>query len=225
MLKIVTREGFNCTAKATMRLVYVFILVLIAVSSDAANFIKAELKFTDGKTLKGLATFPDKPDDKSISFKSNDKADAVKYESELLKTLVYHFDDGDVEFDRIMIIPSLTNGTKTAGPYWLEVVERGYTTLYFALRAGSTVVRSGVASTQSADKFWYCLRPGEPGAKVISWVIGKVNANATFMREGQKYFADYPELAQKIKDKTYRYDQITEAVKEYNKWVAEKGKK
>jgi hypothetical protein len=179
----------------------------------------------DGKVLKGLATFPDKPNDKSISFKTNDRSEAVKYESELLKTLVYFFDDGTVEFDRIMIFPSLLNGKRMAGPYWLEVIERGYTTLYFALREGSTMVRSGVASTQGADKFWYCMRPNEPAAKVISWVIGTVNANETFKREGQKYFKDYPELAQKIKSKTYRYDQIIEAVKEYNKWIAAKGQK
>jgi hypothetical protein len=208
-----------------MRFAYIFLFTLTTHFLYAAQFIPAELKFTDGKSLKGLATFPDKPDDKSVAFKSNDKAEAVTYSSESLKTLIYHFDDGIVEFDRIMIFPSLTNGKKMAGPYWLEVVERGYTTLYFALRAGSTVVRSGIASTQSADKFWYCIRPDEPAAKVISWVIGKVNANATFKREGQKYFQDYPELAQKIEDKTYQYDQIVDVVKEYNKWVVQKGKK
>jgi hypothetical protein len=208
-----------------MRFCYLIVFTLIAHCSYSAKFIPAELKFVDGKTVKGLATFPDKPNDKTISFKSNANAEAVDYSSESLKTLRYFFDDGTVEFDRIMIFPSLLNSKKMAGPYWLEVVERGFTTLYFALREGSTIVRSGVASTQSADKFWYCMRQNEPAAKVISWVIGTVNANETFKREGQKYFKDYPELAQKIKEKTYRYDQIVETVKEYNKWIAANGQK
>ena len=208
-----------------MKFCYLILFALAAHGAYSAKFIPAELRFVDGKVVKGYATFPDKPTDKSISFKSNDKAEAVSYESELLKTLRYFFDDGTVEFDRIMIFPSLLSSKKMAGPYWLEVIERGNATLYFALREGATIVRSGVASTESADKFWYCMRPNEPAAKVISWVIGSVNANETFKREGQKYFKDYPELAQKIKDKTYKYDQIVETVKEYNKWVAASNKK
>jgi hypothetical protein len=203
-----------------MKLLNCFIFSIVIFSAQAAKFIPAELRFADGKVMKGFATFPDKPNDKSISFKSKENAEPVSYDSELLKTLVYFFDDGTAEFDRIKIYPSLLNGKKIAGPYWLEVIERGYTTLYFALREGSTMVRSGVSSTTGADKFWYCKRPNEEGAKVISWVIGSVNANETFRREGQKYFKDYPELSKKIKDKIFKYDQIVDAVKEYNTWAA-----
>jgi hypothetical protein len=208
-----------------MKIVYGFIFSIVLISAQAANFIPAELRFTDGKSLKGLAKFPDKPFDKAISFKSKENAEAVSYSSESLKTLIFFFEDGTVEFDRVMIYPSLLNGKKTAGPYWLEVVERGYATLYFGLREGSTVVRSGVSSTTGADKFWYCMRPNEEAAEVISWVIGKVNANETFRREAQKYFSDYPELSKKIKDKIYKYDQIVETVQDYNKWIANTAKK
>jgi hypothetical protein len=207
-----------------MKIVSILILSVCFCAANAADFIRAELKLADGKLLKGFATFPDKPNDKAILFKNKENAEAISYPSENLKTLVYFFDDGKVEFDRIMIYPSLLNGKKMAGPYWIEVVERGYATLYYALREGSTVVRSGVSSMTSADKFWYCMRTGEEAAKVISWVIGTVNANETFRREGQKYFKDYPELAAKIKDKTYRYDSIVEAVKEYNKWIKQEAK-
>jgi hypothetical protein len=207
-----------------MRRIFILILSICIFHADAAEFIRAELKMADGKLMKGFATFPDKPNDKAILFKNKENGEAVSYPSEVLKTLVYFFDDGKVEFDRIMIYPSLLSGKKMAGPYWIEVIERGYVTLYYALREGSTVVRSGVSSMTSADKFWYCMRPDEPAAKVISWVIGTVNANETFKREGQKYFKDYPELAAKIKDKTYRYDSIVEAVREYNKWKQQNGK-
>jgi hypothetical protein len=205
-----------------MKIIYSFFFSIILFSAHAAKFTPAELRFTDGKSLKGFASFPDKPNDKTILFKSKENAEPVSYSSESLKTLVYFFDDGTVEFDRILIYPSLLNSKKSAGPYWLEVIERGHTTLYYALREGSTMVRSGVSSTTSADKFWYCMRPNEEAAKVISWVIGKVNANETFRREGQKYFKDYPELAAKIKDKTLKYDQIVDTVREYNKWIASK---
>jgi hypothetical protein len=208
-----------------MKIISSLVLSIVLFSAQAAKFIPAELRFADGKSLKGLAAFPDKPNDRTILFKSKENAEPVSYSSESLKTLIYFFDDGTVEFDRIMIYPSLLNSKKSAGPYWLEVIERGYTTLYFALREGSTMVRSGVSSTTSADKFWYCMRPNEEAAKVISWVIGKVNANETFRREAQKYFKDYPELSEKIKDKTYKYDQIVETVRDYNKWIANTAKK
>ena len=205
-----------------MKIITGFIFSIVCIYAQAAKFIPAELRFIDGKSLKGVATFLDKPNDKTILFKSNEKSEPVSYSSESLKTLVYFFDDGTVEFERVMIYPSLLNGKKKAGPYWLEVVERGYTTLYFALREGSTVVRSGVSSTEGADKFWYCMRPNEEAAKVISWVVGRVNANETFRREAQKYFKDYPELSSKIKDKIYKYDQIVETVRDYNSWISEK---
>src|SRR5688572_12414870 len=114
--KMPTWEQVTCGKKLTMKFAFVIIFTLITNGLHAAKFIPAELRFTDGKSLKGLATFPDKPDDKSVAFKSNDKSEAVTYQSESLKTLVYHFEDGIVEFDRIMIFPSLTNGKKMAGP-------------------------------------------------------------------------------------------------------------
>jgi hypothetical protein len=203
-----------------MKTLLVFLFSIVLLPAQAATFIPAELRFTDGKSLKGFATFPDKPNDKSILFKTKENAEPASYSSEVLKTLIYTFEDGKVEFDRIMIYPSLLNSKKSAGPYWLEVIERGHATLYYALREGSTMVRSGVSSMEGADKFWYCMRPNEEAAKVISWVIGRVNANETFRREGQKYFKDSPELAKKIKDKVYKYDQIVEAVREYNRSIA-----
>jgi hypothetical protein len=72
------------------------------------------------------------------------------------------------------------------------------------------------------DKYFFCLRPDEGTATIVSNYISRVNANETFRRTGYKYFLDYPEMAAKIKNKTYKYNDIEEVVNVYNTWKGEK---
>ena len=205
-----------------IRAFFLFLFVSISSQVLAAKFIPAKLIFTDGKVLTGFATAPDKPTDRRIAFRATENGEKVIYDSELLKTIVLTYEDGVNEYDRLKTYNF--SGKKLVDPVWLLVISRGYTTLYFALKEGQTMMRSTGMSTAPADKYWLCMREGEEGASIVSWVIGKINANGTFKVKAAEYFKDYPQLAAKIEAKTYTYKDIDEVVKEYNAWKAPKPK-
>jgi len=74
-----------------------------------------------------------------------------------------------------------------------------------------------------SDTFWYCKRPGEDIAFIVSWTFNtQVNKNNIFRKNAAEYFKDYPELSQKIKNKDYKYDDLLEVVQLYNDWKSGK---
>lgn len=197
-----------------MTKILTFLLSLvISTAVFADKFTPGKLIFQDGNVLAGRIKPPDNTDSK-IVFQLNENGNIEKYNSDLIKTLIFYFEDDTVEYDRIKTYGLM--GKKIYNANWIMVVERGYVTLYFANLSPQGTVSLGAAS--QTDKFFYCLRPNEEAAKIVSWYIGKVNANETFKRNGYKYFIDYPVLAEKIKNKTYKYDNIIEVVREYNNW-------
>ena len=189
----------------------VYFALIVSTYSYATRFTPAKVIFQNGKELTGLIKEPD-PRDSEIQYKSNEKTSVEKLESGLIKTLILYFEDDTIEYERVATRGLI--GKKITPPTWIVVIERGYTTLYFANVDPWT--RQSTANI--TDKYFFCLRPGEDAARIVSWYIGKVNANETFKREAYKYFVDYPELAEKIKNKTYKYDNIVKVVKEYNTW-------
>lgn len=74
-----------------------------------------------------------------------------------------------------------------------------------------------------SDTFWYCLRPGEEVATMISWTFHtQVNKNNIFRKNATEYFKDYPALSQKIDNRELKHDDIIEAVTQYDAWKASK---
>ncbi|HEX5171118.1 MAG TPA: hypothetical protein VFW11_18205 [Cyclobacteriaceae bacterium] len=201
------------------KLFVVVSLLLFVYNASAQKFYPVKLIFEDGRVLKGQANALGRPLDKSISFRENEKSEKTEYESDGVKTVVYYFDKDTIEYDHVKTFPMI--GKKLTQPIWLEVLERGYVTLYFTVKFGSTVVRSGVASKELDDHYWLCSRPTEEAAYVVSWVSG-YNANSYFKSKAPKYFSDYPELVEKINEKTYKYSDIIAVVKDYNKWHSKK---
>lgn len=98
--------------------------------------------------------------------------------------------------------------------------------LYKAFVASSMSVNNGGGfrtNVDVSDTFWYCLRPGEDIAYVVSWTFNtQVNKNNVFRKNAAKYFEDYPTLSQKIKDRTFKHDDIIQVVEEYNQWKSGK---
>ncbi len=91
----------------------------------------------------------------------------------------------------------------TAGWGWATVVVRGAVSVY----KGKTP-----QPTQANPDVLYCHREGEKHA-IIPPILTFANAMA-------KYFADYPELSAKIKDRAagYRGENIEAIIAEYNEW-------
>ncbi len=74
-----------------------------------------------------------------------------------------------------------------------------------------------------SDTYWYCLRPGEEVAYMVSWTFNtQVNKNNIFRKNGMEYFKDYPELVKKIEDRELKHDDIFEVVRMYDEWKSGK---
>ncbi len=74
-----------------------------------------------------------------------------------------------------------------------------------------------------SDTFWYCLRPGEDVATIISWTFNtQVNKNNVFRKNAAKYFKDYPALSSKIENRDYKHKDIIQVAEEYNNWKSGK---
>lgn len=191
-----------------------YLCLFLSTAVFADSYYKATIVYLDGKTKSGLVegTLAE-----TISFKASEKAQAEKIESSLLKSVSLQVKDELREFFYVKVY--LGWGQKRmSDPMWLRVVEKGIATLL----VNNTSMRGSIYTTTSAQfSDYYCIRAGEEGAKLIA-NISTLNNNQTFRAKAPLYFADYPELAAKIKSKEYTWKELIPVVKEYNKWAQKK---
>ena len=201
-----------------MKTPFFIAMLALSITARAEKLFPARLVFTDGKIMTGLASMPSEATDSKLAYKATEKDDKTHYKSDLLKTVVYYFGKDSVVFDRLKSYHM--NSKKMTDLVWLQVLKRGYVTLFYSLKEGQYLSLSYSMPTE--DHYWLCLRPGEEAATIVSWKYGSINVNMTFKKKAPKYFADYPELAQKIENKEYKWDNIMQVVNEYNDWKQKK---
>src|SRR5690606_30261385 len=153
------------------------------------------------------------------NFKESEKGEKQTFKSEELKMIVFYFDDETVELERVKYY-NMTSNKIMADAAWLQVLERGYVTLYYYGHSGRTVAYGTKTRTERAERWWLCIRPGEEAAKIVSNAFG-VNPNGYFRHHAAKYFADHPTIPKLITDKELKYDDILAVVQQYNKWKSE----
>jgi len=204
--------------KNLFTLLFLFVFSIVANAGTKYGYCK--LIFADGTSRIGLV---ETSFNKDVRFKSSDDSDPEKIPSEKLKTIAFLKEDGKttvIEYDYIKVY--LGWGQKRiSDSYWFEVVQRGIATLYVK----RSEMRGSIYNANSTVGFldYYIIRDGEPAAKWISNAAG-INSNQLFHAKAPLYFADYPELAEKIRSKEYTWKVLGTVVKEYNKW-AEANKK
>jgi len=191
-----------------------FLLAFSIVANAGGKYGFCKLVFVDGTSRVGLV---ETSFDKDVRFKSSDGGEPEKIPSEKLRTIAFLKEDGKtstVEYDYVKVY--LGWGQKRISDnHWLEVVERGIATLYVQ----NSSMRGSIYNTSTVSfQDYYIIRDGEPAAKMISNVAG-MNSNQTFHAKAPVYFADYPELAEKIRSKEYKYKDLLTSVREYNKWA------
>jgi len=196
---------------------------MLSITTIAAKeYYEASIYLKDGTTKSGLAKIVETETAEYVSFKKNDKSDVEKIEAIKVNKLVYSIEDKKYEYVFIKVYKGWKQ-VETRGPIWLEVVNKGVATLYVT----STVLYTRVGTaTQGSATFhdYYIIRKGEPAAKIIA-TIASANNNQTFRAKAPLYFSDYPELANKIKNKEYTWKNLEEVVEIYNKWAVSKNKK
>ena len=192
-----------------MKQIFIFILVLSlsATSFAAKKYYSASLYLNDGSVKNGLATFVESEIGVYVFFKSNEKSDVEKIEALNIKKIVYTFDNEKSEYVYLKVYKGWKQ-VKIKEPIWLEIVEKGIATLYIA----RIVVEGGVLPenrTSFTFRDYYIMRDGEPAAKLIA-TLSTANNNQTFRAKAPLYFADYPELATKIKNTEYNGKSLEE---------------
>ena len=193
------------------------IIVCISVSTFAAkNFYQASIYLNNGTTKNGLTSFVEFESGDYVYFKANDDSEVEKIESIQINKIIYTFDEDKYEYMYLKVYKGWKQ-KEIKGPIWLEVVKKGIATLYVA----RTVVEGGVmpgSKTSAGFRDYYIMRDGEPAAKLYA-TISTANNNQTFRAKAPLYFADYPELANKIKNKEYTWKNLDEVVDIYNNWA------
>jgi len=199
--------------KRLITLTLVLLTVGFVVAGKKKTYTKGQIIYNDGKSRTG---FVEDPWRNKIAFKTTEEGEPETINPDDLKTIVYYLNDGKtVELDRVRHYGVFN---KLSDYEWWNVAERGKVTIYII---GVTM---GANTNQRANfTDYYAIREGEPGAKMICSVSGG-NPNSVFKNRAPEYFADYPELAEKIKSKVFTYKNVMQAVREYNQWAAGKKK-
>lgn len=108
-------------------------------------------------------------------------------------------------------------------PKLMMVMMKEVLTLYYDNGVSYTNMMSNGLMVSTNYNNYYAIREGEDGAKLISgYVNGQANPNVQFKLFASRYFADYPELSQKIQDKVYKYTDIVPVCIEYINWKKSK---
>jgi hypothetical protein len=198
-----------------MRRLFLFCTVLLfSFTTFADRFYDATVVFTDGKSKKGLVEST--LSTSHIIFKGSKDAKEEKIEASTVSKVIFKIDNEEREF-HILKVYLGWGQKKISDPMWLKVVEKGIATLYV-----NEVVMTSMDRMNTAGFLdYYVIRAGEPAAKMIA-NVSTMNNNQTFRAKAPLYFADYPELADKIKSKEYTWKDLTLVVQEYNKWAGKK---
>ncbi|MEM6718329.1 MAG: hypothetical protein AAF611_03340 [Bacteroidota bacterium] len=185
------------------------------------TWTEGTLHLNNGIVKKGLIIFPQVskdlilfPKKQRVLFKANKKAKKEKYDHKNVEKVV--FINADKEAEEYIYIPV----SKKRHELFKKIVE-GKATLYSRIVA-YTEGSSGEQELSFTDDFvmtdlndygeFYVLREGE---KIASPLI-TLRLSRSFKKRAMEYFSDCPEIVAKLKDKTFRQEDIKEVVTMYN---------
>lgn len=191
-----------------------FCLIFLVLIFGFSSAQKVLVEMTDGSSKEGemglitteMKSFKLKPiggKGKSQTLKKGD-----------VNSITYYYPEGIVIYERVKAYKNAKNKKIANDDVFLELVYKGENIkLYHAFQNGSYV------KNVATDEYFFCLRPGEEAAYIVSWIFGgQVNKNAIFRKVGGDYFKDYPQLYQKIKNREYKYKDIVQVVLDYDNW-------
>ena len=178
-----------------MKKILVFITMVMFAQAIYAQYQPCEVIMKNGTKREGTAKIPDELDTR-VTFKPNGAGENEKIPSKDIRTLIFKDGDKTTEMDYLYVKVNETFAIQVQWA-WIILISRGAVNMYYR---------------QDKPNVLYCHREGEKYALCVP-VIGYASKMAT-------YFEDYPELAQKIKNKAagYGMNNISDIVAEYNAW-------
>ncbi|MEN8139563.1 MAG: hypothetical protein ABFR62_14170 [Bacteroidota bacterium] len=201
-------------------ILFILMLVLSVNLFAGKNYYKAELLLKSGDVKQGYANWVAGNNDEFVYYKGAKKEKAQKIEAVKIDKIIFDFDGDKVELKQLKVYKGWSQ-KKIKGPIWLETVQEGIVTLFVVTSELQGGKDFGGFRGSATFHDYYCIREGEPAAKWIS-AVSTGNNNQMFRAKAPLYFADYPELAKKIKDKEYRWKDLTTVIDLYNNWASDK---
>lgn len=200
---------------------YLLILFLICLTSQGLAQSDATVTLKNGETIKGSVDYPVYANEKKLKIKT-DKNRTVKREES--KEVVWTSGTASTRFKLIKDYKNAKNKKVENEILAEKILELDNISLYkaFAINTMSSGP-GGAYKFTSIDVFWYCKRPSEDIATVVSWTFNsQVNKNNAFRNNAAEYFKDNPEIARKIENKQYKHEDLIQIVEEYNTLKASK---
>ena len=199
--------------------IFFFGLNAKAVSFDGGkDLIPISIVMNDGQIKKGKVKSKFDPENKIVLQQEDGKVETIA--SEDVKEFTLSTAQGELTYENVVYYKNIKNTKIASKPIFMMVMVREPSplTMYYQV-PWNFAYGPGAAASMYNTTNYYARRQGEPAASLLSSVMmGQVNPNAVFKNAAPEYFADYPELANKIKNKTYTYAEIMTVAMEYIKW-------
>lgn len=191
-----------------MKRILSFFMLFFVLMSNAQN-IGIVIELNDGSTREGqikgwgnqLWGF------NKITYKVNGKSENVAIK-DVARFTVYEPDDIR-NFEKIKGYRNFNNKRVDKNDLYAEVLYSGE----------NIILYYGHYGMEWTDARFYCLRKEEKIASIVSFIFANTK-NQVFKRQGAAYFADYPELSEKMKSGEYTYKDIVKVVRLYDQWVS-----
>lgn len=204
------------------KLAAAFFFILFSSTVIAQRYIPAEIEMNDGAIRTGNAQVVLETK-KKIRVRATESGVGDPIPFTEIKRVTYFFVDDTITYARLNYYAAIKS-KKLLTDGWFELIQPGYVSIYLvhvSLGGGTSMNALGQMQTTPAANFkdYYAYRIGDLGARPIS-TVASFNSNATFKMYAPIYFSDYPELAEKIKNKEYTYKDLLEVTNIYNDWIA-----
>jgi hypothetical protein len=195
----------------------VIVLISIVCHSFGADYIPCRLIFKNGTTKNGYVKIPDMLD-KDIKFRDNIKSTTIEFPSDNLSEIIFTQENQEISYQRVLTYANYGNKNVNNRDSWLKVLKTGYMKLYFGFQTGFN---------SPSYKLWYCKKTDDSIAYFISMkysggFVITVGTENNFKENASFYFGDYKELADKIVNSEYKFEDLEQIVDLYNTWYESK---
>ena len=198
-------------------------VVLISAAVHArGNDTPATIFFHDGTSREGLLR-PLKMDARQVSFKADKTARVERFPSRDIARIRI-FDEEDNAYADLVFLPwhKRPGRTKLEKAVWLTVVMDGHLTLYHH----RIVTRTQRGATVFVENRFLVRRADEAAPTYITTELtrGVVIGPTDLVRLGWRYFENFPELAERIRNREFENNRngMKTIVMEYNIWASQR---
>ncbi|MGH1387408.1 hypothetical protein [Kordia sp.] len=203
-----------------MKKIVLLICILVSFQTFAQHgWTEGTLYLKNGTAKNGLIKFPRVSKDlisfsgkQKVKFKKNKKAKKEKFDHKQVDKIVFTYEDSQTAVYRYIAVSNKKHEL-------FKVITKGTTTLYarsVSYTSSPAVFHPGTMQPimydfNDFDEF-YVLKKGEK----IALPLITIRISRSFKKRAMEYFADCPRVVAKLKDKTYRKEDVETVVKAYN---------